>query len=145
MKPGVQRSLTSVLAVAAIPYGMTLVVSCELLLVRHYRGSPSVFEVFAFAFGAVGGYIFLAAVGGTDARAQARPFRATNMIRIGTMHVVPLATALGLAAGMAQIPSWVAWPATSFVGIGSYVAMAVVSALLVSAVGRESLSDTDSR
>lgn len=125
-----RQSLAAVLAAAAIPYGMTAVVSSELLVLRHYRGDPGIPAIFAFALGAVAGYGLLTGCN-QSGLALTMQVRWSHMAFTGASHAFAIGTALALGCATAQVPNWYAWPLTAAVGVSSYIAVAAAQQMLV--------------
>ena len=101
---------------------MTLVISSELLLLRHYRGLPSTGEIFAFAGGAIAGYVTLAAFA-RRSLAEIEPIDAHETVRIGVTHAFAVGTALTVGLGVSHLQSFAAWPLTAWVGVTTYVGL----------------------
>lgn len=118
-----RQSLAAVLAAAAIPYGMTVMVSCELLVLHHYRGAPGLLAIFTFAFGTVAGYALLTGCN-RPALEQATESRWRVLALTGASHAIAIGTGLSLACLTAQVPNWSAWPLTAAIGVSSYIGVA---------------------
>jgi hypothetical protein len=58
MASHIRNSFATTLGAAAVPYGVTIVVSSEILLLRRYRGEPSLAAIFGFALGTIAGYAY---------------------------------------------------------------------------------------
>ncbi len=75
----------------------------------HFRGNPSVGEIFLFAVGALAGFSLL----GLRARPALRSSEPIDgpgeRIVAGVLHWFSVGAAVGSVALLAQIPGWVAW------------------------------------
>lgn len=128
------RALAGVAGSTAGPYGYTITVWSAGALLIHFRGSPSVWEVFLFAAGAVLAFSLLAIVAERVVR-RADPLQATPaLIVAGMADWIAVSLAVGAAALIGQIGSWVAWPfasmaATAVFLLGTSAQLAVVDRL----------------
>jgi hypothetical protein len=116
-------SLAVVLQSAAVPYGVTLTVWASGASVGHFRGAPTIFEIFLFALGGVAGYTTVALGVERAIRRRPAPRPGRNMLTTGMLHVVSIGVALSAATLVGRIESWVAWPLGGFAGIGLYLAL----------------------
>jgi hypothetical protein len=122
------RAFAAVIAATAMPYGYTVSLWCTGALLIHSRGNPSVAEIALFAAGAVAAFGALAA--------QARPRLPRKLRRpldpglVGALHWFAVGAAVGSAALIANIASWVDWPLASFAATGLYLIGASLEAAL---------------
>jgi hypothetical protein len=107
-------ALGTVVSASAAPYGFTVSLWSSGALLIHFRGNPNVSDVFLFAAGALVGF-GLVALGARQALQVSQPFEAASQrVLAGALHWFSVGAAIGAVALIAQIPSWVAWPAGSF-------------------------------
>jgi hypothetical protein len=107
---------------------MTIVISCELLILHRYHGYPDVPEIFAFAGGAIAGYATVAAFA-RSSFGEIEPIDGHDTVRIGLTHAVAVGSALLLGVGLARIPSGVAWLLVPWAGVAAYVGLAALQKL----------------
>jgi uncharacterized membrane protein len=99
---------------SAAPYGYTITVWSTGALLIHFRHPPKVWEVFLFVAGAVGAFASLWLIG-RGAIEEARPLgQGAARALAGVLDVFAISLAVGAAALIAMIPSWVAWPLAAF-------------------------------
>jgi hypothetical protein len=119
-----------ILKTAAVPYGVTLTVWASGAALAHFRGGPSVFDIFLFVFGGMAGYtvVALAVIQALEHSGPASP--GAEMALTGLLHLVSIGVAVGAVTLVAQIQSWAAWPLGGFAGIGLYLALVGVEFLI---------------
>ena len=98
---------------SAIPFGYTATIWCCGAMLMHFRGQPNVGDVFAFLAGALGGFTALGALGARTARRTEPLSPGPAHLMAGMLHWVAAGLAVGSGALLAEIPSWLAWPAVS--------------------------------
>jgi hypothetical protein len=112
---GIQKALFAM----ALPYGFALVVWGSGSILTRSRGTPHVGDVFLGALGAIVAYGALQFLGRrADRPADEDLGSADSPILGGAGHVLAIAGALGAAALLAEISSWLAWP-LAFLGATS--------------------------
>jgi hypothetical protein len=107
----------------AAPYGYTLTVWSSGALLIHDRGLPSVWEIFLFVAGAITAFaaIWVAARGAVEHSGSASQ---GGRAMAGALDVFAVGLGVGIAALIAMIPGWVAWPLAAFAGTGIYLVTA---------------------
>ncbi|HEV8461055.1 MAG TPA: hypothetical protein VGQ38_10125 [Gaiellaceae bacterium] len=105
---------------AAVPYGITLSVSCDLLILRRYLGLPTFGETAGFALGAAVAFALLALGGEALGDSSALP-RSRALLRVGMRNSVAILLSLLVAFGLSQTGSWLAWPCTGASSIAVYL------------------------
>jgi hypothetical protein len=100
------------------------------------RGKPAVGEIFLFiagalsAFGSLGGFIM-------GNLAQSTPgYRGRERVIAGAFDWISVGGAVGAAALIAQIQSWVVWPVAAFLATAVYLAAFGVQLAAVALVRR---------
>lgn len=108
-----EQAFATMLEASAAPYGYTISVWSSGAMLMHFRGQPSVGEVFAFVAGAVAGFAALGAVGRRVVR-RAEPLApGPSRVWAGAMHWLAVGAAVGSATLIAQVQGWTAWPLAS--------------------------------
>jgi hypothetical protein len=108
-------ALGTIVSASAAPYGYTVTLWSSGALLIHSRGQPDVGEVFLFAAGALIGFAMLG-IGARPALQVSRAIEGSSeRVITGVLHWFSVGAATGAVALIAQIPSWVAWPAGSLV------------------------------
>ena len=133
MKGG-SRALAGLIGSTAAPYGYTVTLWSTGALLIHFHGNPKVWEVFLFAAGAVGGFFILGAAArrlGKDPDGVDHP---SARIVAGMANWVAVGLAVGAAALLAEIPSWVAWPIGAAAATVLYLAAAAVQLLIAARI-----------
>jgi hypothetical protein len=106
-------ALGTIVSASAAPYGYTVTLWSSGALLIHFRGQPDAGEVFLYAAGALIGFGLL----GVLARPALRVPRAigapSERVVTGALNWFSVGSATGTVALIAQIPSWVVWPAGS--------------------------------
>lgn len=118
---GLRVAMGTVVAASAAPYGYTISVWCSGALLMGAHGLPRTLEVFAFLAGAVAGY---GLVGLLAQRALTRMEfldRPQDRVRAGMMHWFAVGAAVGTVALVAELPSALAWPLSSFAATTVYL------------------------
>ena len=111
---------------SAAPYGYTITVWSSAALLIHFRHSPAVWQIFLFAAGALAAFALLW-LSGRSAIESAEPLeQGPARALAGTLDIFAVGTAVGAAALIAMIPSWVAWPLGSFGATALYLITASV-------------------
>jgi len=127
---GIQKALFSM----ALPYGFAVVVWGSGTILTRSRGAPHVGDVFLGCAGVLTAYGLLQAFGRrADRPADAELGSADQPVLGGMLHVISIGAALGAAALLGEIASWVAWPlaffaATAVYLVGSGAAIGVLAA-----------------
>jgi len=111
---------------SAAPYGYTLTVWSSGALLIHFRHAPTVWEVFLFLFGAVVAFaaLWLFCRGPIEASDPVSQQSARALA--GALDLFAVGAAVGTAALLSMIPSWVAWPLTSLGATTIYMAGASI-------------------
>jgi hypothetical protein len=122
---GIQKALFDM----ALPYGFALTVWGSGTILTRSRGAPHIGDVFRGALGVVVAYGALQFLG---RRAADRPVdeqlgSADRPILGGAGHVLAIAGALGAAALLAEISSWLAWPLAFFGATTAYLVLSGVT------------------
>jgi uncharacterized membrane protein len=108
------RAFATIVSASAAPYGYTLTIwSCGAVLI-HARRAPSVGEVFLFLSGAVAAFALLWGLGRRAITQVELVPQGSVRARFGALDLFAVGSAVGAAALIAMIPSWVAWPSASF-------------------------------
>jgi hypothetical protein len=84
------------------------------------RGEPSVGEVFLFIGGALSAFGILGGFTVGQLAQQTTSYRGRERVLAGVFDWTSVGGAVGAAALIAQIPSWVAWPLAAFVATAIY-------------------------
>lgn len=103
-------------------------------MLMHYHGTPTVGDVFAFAAGALSGYALLGAVAHRLASGAAPISDGSHRVTVGMLHWLAVGAAIGTAALLAGVRSWLAWPLTSLCTTILYLSL--TSAQLAFVIGR---------
>ena len=104
----------TVIAASAAPYGYTLAVWSSGAVLLVSRGKPTVGDVFLFIAGGLAAFGILGAlIQGELARRETRD-RRRDRVLAGAFDWISVGGAVGAAALIAEIPSWVAWPLAAF-------------------------------
>lgn len=127
---GIQKALFAM----ALPYGFSVVVWGSGTILITSRGKPHAGDVFLGALGVVVAYGALQSLGRrADEPAHEQLGSADRPILGGTGHVLAIGGALGAAALLAEISSWLAWPVAFF---GSTTVYLVVSGMTLGVLSR---------
>jgi hypothetical protein len=133
-----RRSFATIVSASAAPYGYTLTVWSSGALLIHFRGSPTVWEVFLFLTGAVMAFAVLWLLG-RGAIEHTHPVAQQSARALaGALDLFGVGFAVGAAALLSRIPSWAAWPLASF---GATVVYMVAASLQLAVA--ESRQDSD--
>ena len=100
---------------SAAPYGYTFTVWSSGALLMHFRRAPAVWEVFLFVAGAVVAFAALWLFGRGPIEHSDPVSRQSARALAGALDLFAVGAAVGAAARLSMIPSWVAWPRTSWV------------------------------
>lgn len=117
-----RQGLAAALTATALPYGYTLTVWSSGEFLRQAQRAPSLADIFLFVVGAAASYGALRLAVG-DTGEQRSGIGRHRILRAGTVHVVAITGAAGVAAGLATVPAPAAWPLTSFGSTLSYLAI----------------------
>ena len=121
---------------SAAPYGYTITIWSTGALLMHFRGAPQVGDVFSFLAGAVAGFALLGVLGRRTIK-RARPLApGPPRVWAGAMDWLAAGLAVGAAALVAEIPSWVAWPAATLTATVLYLGAAALQLALAARVER---------
>lgn len=116
------RGIQTALFNMALPYGFALTLWGAGSILTRARGTPHVGDVFLGASGVVAAYGALQLLGRrADAPAGEQLGSADRPLVGGALHVLSIAGALGTAALLARISSWLAWPLAFFTATGVYL------------------------
>ena len=111
---------------SAAPYGYTLTVWSSGALLIHFRHAPTVWEVFLFLFGAVVAFAALWLFGRGPIEESDPVSQQSARALAGAFDLFAVGAAVGTAALLSMIPSWVAWPLTSLGATAIYMAGASI-------------------
>lgn len=128
----VHGALARMLGASALPYGYTLTIWGSGAILIHYRGSPLVWQVIVYAFGAVLAYGLLGALGRPGASPKSPPAAPSERVGAGVLHWLAVGVALGSVILVGQIDSWVAWPLGSFIATSIFLVLGSVELALAS-------------
>jgi hypothetical protein len=132
-----KTALGAIISSSAAPYGYTLSVWSSGAVLISARSIPSVGDVFLFASGALCAFNVLALLTSRLGATRARGLGPERVIT-GALHWFGVGIAVGAAALIAQIPSWVAWPLGSFAATTLYLLGATIQlAVVVRWFGKE--------
>jgi hypothetical protein len=118
--------LGTVTATTALPYGYTVTIWCSGATLIHERGDPLVGDVFLFLAGAITAFAAAATLAGE----HPQPPTPKAHQRAGMLHLATVAAAVGAAALLANVDSWVAWPIASFTATAVYIVGAALELML---------------
>lgn len=125
-----RRAFATMVSASAAPYGYTITVWSTGAMLIHFRHLPSVWEIFLFMAGAVAAFATLW-LAGRGAIEQSRPLpQGAARALAGALDAFAVGLAVGAAALIAMIPSWVAWPLAAFGATGVYIVAASVQLAL---------------
>ena len=131
-----RAALGTIVAASAAPYGYTITIWSSGAVLMHAHGTPQVGEVFAFLAGALCAY----GLTGLLARGALRSTDALDSppdrVLAGAMHWLAAGTAVGVAALVATIHGWEAWPLASFAATAVYILGASLQLALVAGRNR---------
>lgn len=120
MRRDLSAALGAVVGATAFPFGYTISIWSGGALLINANGHPGAGSTFAFAGGAVIGFIPLALVAhrtiGEPPAADAR-----DRLIAGTLNAIAVTTSLAAVALIAEIHSWPAWPLASAAVTLSYI------------------------
>jgi hypothetical protein len=134
-QPSLYAAFATMLEASAAPYGYTITIWSSGAVLMHFRGMPAVVDVFAFLAGAVAGFTLLGALGRPFIK-RAKPLPpGPPSVWAGAMDWLAVGLAVGAAALIAKIPSWVAWPAASLTATVVYLGAATLQLALATRVG----------
>ncbi len=117
----VRRAFVTVVSTSAMPYGYTLTVWGSGALLIHFRGSPAIWEVFMFVAAAVAAFITLWLLGHGAIESAHQVSGQSARALAGALDAFAVGAAVGAAALLSMLPSWVAWPITSFCATTVYL------------------------
>lgn len=115
-----EPSWTSVLVLAAVPYGITVSLSCDLLILRRYAGLPHFGDVLAFALGSAAAFTALALAASAIGRARA-PIDSAALLRTGICNSSAIVLAISAGYGLARADPWLVWGLSGGTVIGVYL------------------------
>jgi hypothetical protein len=115
-----QAGLRTVVAASAAPYGYTLAIWSSGAVLLAARGKPTVGEVFLFIAGALSAFGILGAFIMARVSEQTTSYRGRERMIAGAFDWIAVGAAVGAAALIAQIASWVAWPLAAFAASALY-------------------------
>lgn len=132
----------TMVAASAAPYGYTVSIWSSGAVLMNHHGTPGVFEVFAFAVGALTGFALLGILA-HRALAQGEPMgHGRDRVVVGMLHWFAVGAAVGAAALLAKIHGWVAWPLGSFAATTLYLLGASAQLALVAARNRRTVASS---
>jgi hypothetical protein len=123
-------ALGAMMSSSAAPYGYTVSVWGSGAVLISSRSIPNVGDVFLFAAGALCAFNLLALVSSRLGATRAMGLGRERVIT-GALHWFGVGIAVGAAALIARIPSWVAWPHGSFAATTLYLLGATVQLAIV--------------
>jgi hypothetical protein len=130
----------TMVAASAAPYGYTVSIWSSGAVLMDHHGTPSVFDVFAFAIGALSGFALLGMLA-HGSLAQGEPIgHGRDRVVAGMLHWFAVGAAVGAAALLAKIDGWVAWPLGSFAATTLYLLGASAQLALVAARNRRGVA-----
>jgi hypothetical protein len=118
---------------SATPYGYTVSLWSTGALLLHFHSTPSVWEVFLFAAGAVAGFTLIGLIAHGKMWTASTLQHGQATVLAGLLHWFAVGVAVGAAALVALIPNWVAWPLGSLVATILYLIGASTQLALVAA------------
>jgi hypothetical protein len=121
-----RRCFATIVSASAAPYGYTLTIWCSGALLLDARGAPHVWEVFLFLAGGVIAFAALWLVG-RSAIERSKPVpQGSARAFAGVLDLFAVGAAVGSAALIALVRSFVAWPLASFAATVIYLTFASV-------------------
>jgi len=123
----------TIVAASAAPYGYTVSVWSTGGLLMHHHGTPSAYEVFAFAAGALAGFALLGLVAHGALRRSDQLDQGPDRVLSGMLDWFAVGAAVGAAALLANIHSWIAWRLASFAATAVYLLGASLQLAFVAA------------
>jgi hypothetical protein len=121
-----RRAFATMVSSSAAPYGYTLTVWSSGALLMHFRHAPAVWEVFLFLAGAVIAFAGLWLFGRGPIEQSDPVSRQSARALAGALDLFAVGAAVGAAALLSMIPSWVAWPLTSLGATALYMIAASI-------------------
>jgi hypothetical protein len=126
----VRRAFATMVSSSAAPYGYTLTVWSSGALLMHFRHAPSVWEVFLFLAGAVVAFAVLSMMGRGPIERADPVSQPSARALAGALDLFAVGVAVGAAALLSMIPSWVAWPLSSLGATALYLLAASIQLAL---------------
>lgn len=106
----------------AVAYGYSVVVAVSFAALTHWRGEPSIGELFLFVLGAGAAFALVNAVTTRGYRSEPADEPAVVLALGTSFSAISIAASLGFACLVAwQVPSWPSWVAASFVATVAYL------------------------
>jgi hypothetical protein len=102
-------------------------------MLMHTHGTPNVGEIFAFLAGALCAYGLTGLLARGALRSTEALDSAPDRVVAGAMHWLAAGTAVGVAALVAMIHAWEAWPLASFAATAIYILGATLQLAVVAA------------
>jgi hypothetical protein len=130
-----RRAFATIVSASAAPYGYTLTIWSSGALLMHYRGAPTVAEIFLFIAGAIAAFAGMWLVGRTAIEQAGQLPQGTVRGRAGSLDLFSVGLAAAAGCLIAMIPGWTAWPLAAFGATAVYLLAA--SAQLALAQRRE--------
>jgi hypothetical protein len=112
--------LRTVVAASAAPYGYTLAIWSTGAVLLASRGKPTVGEVFLFIAGALTAFGILGGANISRSSEQTASYQGRERVIAGAFDWISVGAAVGAAALIAKIPSWLAWPLAALVASAVY-------------------------
>jgi hypothetical protein len=129
-------AFATIVAASAAPYGYTVSVWSTGGLLMDHHGTPHVYEVLAFAAGALGGFALLGLLARDVSRDHEQLGDAPDRVLAGVLNWFAVGVAIGVAALLAEIHGWAAWPLAAFAATVLYLLGASLQLALVAGRGR---------
>lgn len=143
-KTHLRRASETLLASSATPYGYTLTIWCSGALLMHYRGKPSVAEIFLFLAGALAAFTAISLVNQSLTKAAKPLSKPLALDWSGMLHWFAAGASVGVVCLVGRIASWVSWPLGSFLATALYLTIATAQ-LALSAVNEDRRSRRQGR
>lgn len=112
--------MRTVVTASAAPYGYTLAIWSSGAVLLASRGKPTVSEVFLFIAGALSAFGILGTFIMRQQAQHTTSYRGRERVIAGVFDWISVGGAVGACALIAEIPSWVVWPAAAFVATAIY-------------------------
>ncbi len=128
-----RAALGTIVSASAAPYGYTITLWSSGALLTHFHGIPTVVEIFLFLTGALLGFAVVGSFAHGALRTAVPMSPGQGHVLAGLLHWFSAGLAVGSVAIVAEVPSWVAWPAGSMIATSVYLLAASLQLALVTA------------